>query len=234
MFIFCFTPHWSWFLSEITNKNNYIYQDFEHLWYYYYNYTIINYPFSASRFEALTSCKDLALVFNDLHKIQLIDGPEETCHLLGLTSALNALNLGEAAKGRISSADIIDIYVGAALRIKTSFPNILHSIQRLVLFLLWFTQSVLILIWFLRYYLGLAQLYSTNSYDSVPKRLQWIFTPYGYKFFISHKFKEIKSNRLPFSSLGNSVDPLAIQIKVSCALWKSLSVLTLGIFFDKL
>ncbi|KAG5883119.1 hypothetical protein JTB14_011522 [Gonioctena quinquepunctata] len=149
----------------------------------------------ATRFQAQTSCKELARVFNDLHKIQLVAGPEETCHLFGLTTALNALNLAEAAKGRIKPVDMIDIYVGVALRIKASIPNILHPIQR--------------------YYLGLAKLSSINSCDSIPKRLQWLLTPYGYSFFISHKFiKDVKCGALPFSSIGNSIDPLAIQMKI--------------------
>ncbi|XP_018580011.1 sterol regulatory element-binding protein 1 isoform X2 [Anoplophora glabripennis] len=148
-----------------------------------------------TRFEAQTSCKELALVYNDLHKIQLIDGPEETCHMFGLTTSLSALNLAEAAKGRIKPVDMIDIYVGVALRIKASLPNFLHFAQR--------------------YYIGLAQLSSTNSCDSIPTRLQWLFTPYGYKFFISHKFtKVVKGKCLPFTSSGNILDPLAVQMKI--------------------
>lgn len=69
---------------------------------------------------------------------------------------------------------------------------------------------------YFRYYLGLAQLASTNSCDAIPTRLQWLFSPYGYKFFISHKFtKAVKSKSLPFTSSGNILDPLAIQMKVS-------------------
>ncbi|CAG9861636.1 unnamed protein product [Phyllotreta striolata] len=147
------------------------------------------------RFEAQTSCKELALVFNDLHKIQLVSGPEETCHLIGLTTCLSALNLAEAAKDRVKPVDMIDIYVGVALRIKASLPSFLHFVQR--------------------YYLGLAKLSSLNSCDPIPKRLQWLFTPYGYKFFISHKFTNDSKNRdLPFSVIGNAVDPLGIQMKV--------------------
>lgn len=93
------------------------------------NVDVINFC-RITRFEAQTSCKELALVYNDLHKIQLIDGPEETCHMFGLTISLSALNLAEAAKGRIKPVDMIDIYVGVALRIKASLPNFLHFIQR--------------------------------------------------------------------------------------------------------
>nr|CAI5856348.1 unnamed protein product [Callosobruchus analis] len=83
-----------------------------------------------ARYEALTSCKELALVFNDLHKIQLVDGPAETCHMLGLTTALNALNIADAAKGRINPVGMIDIYVGMALRVKESVPSFLNILQR--------------------------------------------------------------------------------------------------------
>nr|CAH7720133.1 unnamed protein product [Callosobruchus chinensis] len=148
-----------------------------------------------ARYEALTSCKELALVFNDLHKIQLVDGPAETCHMLGLTTALNALNIADAAKGRINPVGMIDIYVGMALRVKESAPSYLNILQR--------------------YYLGLAQLSCTNSCEPIPKRLQWLFTPYGYKFFLSHRStKAVKAGSLPFSMIKDSFDPLAVQIKM--------------------
>lgn len=162
------------------------------------NYILRFFPFPLRivRYEAQTSCKELAIVFNDLHKIQLVAGPEETCHMIGLATSLRALNLAEAANGRINSVQMIDIYVGVALRIKASLPSFLHVIQR--------------------YYLGLAKLASANSCDPIPPRLQWLFTPYGYKFFIPHKFsQDVKSRGLPFSSIGNSIDPLAIKMKVN-------------------
>ncbi|CAH1966667.1 unnamed protein product [Acanthoscelides obtectus] len=148
-----------------------------------------------SRYECLTSCKELALIFNDLHKIQLVGGPAETCHMLGLITALNALNIADAAKGRINSVGMIDIYVGMALRVKESAPSCLQILQR--------------------YYLGLAQLSCTNSCEPIPKRLQWLFTPYGYKFFLSNRSTEaVKSSSLPFSMIKDSLDPLASQIKM--------------------
>lgn len=88
--------------------------------------------FRITRFEAQTSCKELALVFNDLHKIQLIGDPEEVCHMFSLMTALSSLNLAEAAGGRIKAIEMIDIYVNVILRLKVSVPNILQTIQRLV------------------------------------------------------------------------------------------------------
>ncbi|XP_057662115.1 sterol regulatory element-binding protein 1 [Diorhabda carinulata] len=162
---------------------------------------------SKIRYEAQTSCKELALVFNDLHKIQLVSGSEESCHLIGLITCLNALNLAEAAKYQIKSVDLIDVYVGVALRIKASLPNFTHFLQR--------------------YYLGLAKLSSLNSVDAIPKRLQWLMTPYGYKFFVSNNTNINKTRNLPFSCIGNSVDPLAIQMKIyrEHLLEKALSIL---------
>jgi sterol regulatory element-binding transcription factor 1 len=147
-----------------------------------------------TKHEALTSCRELALVFHDLHQLQLVDGPEETCHLLGLTTALSALNLAEAAKAKMKSVQLIDIYVALALRIKASCLNVLQGIQK--------------------YYLGLAKLASTNSCDPIPPRLQWLLTPHGFKFFVSQKFLyDAKSTNLPFSCIGNVSDPLSFAMK---------------------
>lgn len=148
------------------------------------------------RHDALISCRELSLVYRDLHQLQLLDGPDETCHLLGLTTALSALNLAEAAKANMKSVDLIDIYVGLALRIKASCYNILQVIQK--------------------YYLVLAKLSSTNSCDPIPTRLQWLLTPHGFKFFASQKFLyNFKPSSLPFSRIGSVSDPVSFALKVS-------------------
>lgn len=69
---------------------------------------------------------------------------------------------------------------------------------------------------FRRFYMGLAKQASMNSCDPVPSRLQWLFSPYGYKYFMTQKFSyECKNDGLPFSVLGNKADPLAYVMKVS-------------------
>lgn len=70
------------------------------------------------------------MVYNDLHKIQLVAGLDEICHIFSLMLALSSLNLAEAATGRIRAVEMIDIYVNVVLRIKASVPNLLQSIQR--------------------------------------------------------------------------------------------------------
>ncbi|KAL1509606.1 hypothetical protein ABEB36_004316 [Hypothenemus hampei] len=161
-----------------------------------------------TRFECQTSCKELALVLNDLHKIQLMQSPDEACHLFGLTTCLNALNLAEAARSRVKPVDMIDIYIGVALRIKASLPGFLHV--------------------FSKYYLGLAKLASTNSWDPIPLRLKWLFTPYGYKFISLFKFSQkYKDKKLPFTKLGSNVDPLIQLMRIyhEHLLEKALSIL---------
>lgn len=50
--------------------------------------------------------------------------------MFSLMTALSALNLAEAANGRIRPVELIDIFVNFNLRIKASVPNLLQSIQR--------------------------------------------------------------------------------------------------------
>lgn len=45
-------------------------------------------------------------------------------------TALNSLNLAEAANGRIKPIEMIDIYVNVILRIKASVPSFLQPIER--------------------------------------------------------------------------------------------------------
>ncbi|XP_045478897.1 sterol regulatory element-binding protein 1 isoform X2 [Harmonia axyridis] len=162
----------------------------------------------ATRFEAQTSCCELAMVFHDLHQIQLIEGPDTTCHVMGFTIDLNALNLAEAAKFKLRTSQYVDVFIGISLRIKMSCPNILQGIQR--------------------YYLGLAKLAASNSCDPIPSRQQWLLTPEGYRFFLTQQFSfENKHNDLPFSSVTNPMDPLAYVVKnfQEYLLEKSLEIL---------
>lgn len=149
-----------------------------------------------TRFEALTSSRDLALVYHSLDQLQLVSGPGESGHLSGLVLSLTAMNLAEAAGSKMTPPPLlVDVYVSTALRIKASCPVFLQG--------------------FHRYYLGLAKLASTNSCDPMPQRLQWLFTPYGYRFFISQRFSyDSDSGNLPFSNLGNTADPMAYVMRV--------------------
>uniref|UniRef100_A0A1Y1MFB5 BHLH domain-containing protein n=1 Tax=Photinus pyralis TaxID=7054 RepID=A0A1Y1MFB5_PHOPY len=148
-----------------------------------------------TRYEALVSCRDLALVYHSLNQLHLVNGPGDSGHIAGIVLSFTAVNLAEAAESKVSPPILADIYVSAALRIKASCPPFIHGVHR--------------------YYLGLAKLASTNSCDPMPQRLQWLFTPYGYRFFISQKFSyDSELIDLPFSNLGNRADPMAYVMKV--------------------
>lgn len=47
-------------------------------------------------------------------------------HLFALHMALSAVNLAECARDCLSVATLAEIYVSAALRVKTSLPRLLH------------------------------------------------------------------------------------------------------------
>lgn len=166
-----------------------------------------------TRYEALTSCRELALVYHRLNQINLAElqhqkqrtssaaSPDvSNGRMAGMVMALNAINLAEAAGSLLQRADYIDIMVGAALRIQASCPGFLQLIQR--------------------YYLGAARQASTVSCDPVPLRLRWIFTPSGYRFFLQQRYRSNniatppeKETGLPFSTLGNQADPMAFVMK---------------------
>lgn len=167
-----------------------------------------------TRYEALTSCRELALVYHRLNQINLAELQQQqqrtssaaspdvnNGRMAGLVMALNAINLAEAAGSLLQRADYIDIMVGAALRIQASCPGFLQPIQR--------------------YYLGAARQASTVSCDPVPLRLRWIFTPSGYRFFLQQRryrstnipVTPEKETGLPFSTLGNQADPMAFVMK---------------------
>lgn len=136
----------------------------------------------------------MSSVYHKLNQIHLVEKTEENSHLLGLVLALNAVNLAEAAGNMMPFSDLCDIYVNMALRIK-------HSC---------FLQGIN------RYYLGLAKQASTNSCDPIPLKLQWVFTPSGYRFFVTQKFSyEVESTGLPFASLGNKSEPISYILKVT-------------------
>ncbi|GLV35496.1 Sterol regulatory element binding protein [Carabus blaptoides fortunei] len=150
---------------------------------------------STTRHEALSSCKELALVYHRLNQIQLVSSNIEAGHTVGLMSALTAVNLAEAASSMLSADQMVDIYVAAALRMKFTCPSFLQGVNR--------------------YYLGLAKQISVNTCEHIPSRLQWLFSPYGYKFFVQQRFSyDVLTPSTPFTCLGNKADPMAYVMQV--------------------
>jgi sterol regulatory element-binding transcription factor 1 len=101
--------------------------------------------------------------------------------------------MAEAASSVMSPENVLEIYLTAALRVKYSYPKIFQ--------------------FFCRYYLSKAKQASLLC-SHVPPKFQWAFTPYGYRFLISNRFKyDVITEKSLFSKLGNKADPLAYVLR---------------------
>jgi sterol regulatory element-binding transcription factor 1 len=67
---------------------------------------------------------------------------------------------------------------------------------------------------FFRFYLSLARHICFKGCSQVPVHLQWLFTAYGHRFFVSHRWSYGCVATSAFSSLGNHTDPLAYVARV--------------------
>ncbi|XP_046393991.1 sterol regulatory element-binding protein 1 [Ischnura elegans] len=146
----------------------------------------------STRREAVNSAKELSLVYHKLHQLHLVSGTHDYG---GLMLAFNAVNMAEASSDLLPPEQLADIYVAAALRIKESCPSFLQRLSR--------------------YYLGLARHVCLKHCSQVPMRLQWLFSSYGLRFFVTQKWSygSVTHNSL-FSSLGNRSDPLAYAARM--------------------
>jgi sterol regulatory element-binding transcription factor 1 len=141
---------------------------------------------SNERKEALGSLRDAAVVYHTLHKLHLT-GFARQSYSSGAVLALGALNFAEASGDSISRECLAEIYINTALRVKASLPM---ALQFLV-----------------RFYLSRARIVITHGGSQAPSSLQWLCTPHGHRFFLTHNW-DYTSRDSMFSSLGNLVDPL--------------------------
>lgn len=145
----------------------------------------------AKRMEALSSAKELSLVFHRLNQLNLSLNMKDSN---GVMLSLYAMNMADAAGNLMEPELLLEIYLVAALRIKRSYPKIFQ--------------------FFCRYYLSKAK-HASLKCSHVPTKYQWVFTMYGYKFLINHRFRyeSQSSNNTIFSKLGNKADPLSYALK---------------------
>lgn len=142
------------------------------------------------RSEALISARELSLVFHRLNQLHLATKMNDS-H--GLMMSLYAINMAETSTTIMNSSDLIDIYMTAALRVKRSYPKYLQ--------------------FFARYYVNKAKQESSKLCEQI-RKFQWIFTPYGYRFFIRHNFLyDANSNESLFTTMGNKSDPMTYVTK---------------------
>ncbi|KAM9253862.1 sterol regulatory element-binding protein 1 isoform 2-T2 [Dugong dugon] len=139
--------------------------------------------------DVRASARDAALAYHRLHQLYTM-GKYTGGHLAAINLALGALNLAECAGDAMSVATLAEIYVAAALRVKTSLPRTLHFLTRFFLSSAW--QACL------------------AQSGSVPLVMQWLCHPVGHRFFVDGDWAVHSAPRESLYSLaGNPVDPLA-------------------------
>ncbi|KAM9124920.1 sterol regulatory element-binding protein 1 isoform 2-T2 [Pangshura tecta] len=135
------------------------------------------------------SARDAALVYHKLHQLHMT-GKHVGGHLSGINMALSAVNLAECAGDTVSVATLAEIYVAAALRVKTSLHRRVHFLARP--------------------FLCSARQVSLSHSGTVPPAMQWLCHPVGHRFFVDGDWclKGTPRDSI-YSSTGNPVDPLA-------------------------
>ncbi|XP_008820203.1 sterol regulatory element-binding protein 1 isoform X2 [Nannospalax galili] len=148
------------------------------------------------RVDARTSARDAALVYHKLHQLHTM-GKYTGGHLAASNLALSALNLAECAGDAVSMATLAEIYVAAALRVKTSLPRALHFLTR--------------------FFLSSAREACLAQSGSVPLAMQWLCHPVGHRFFVDGDWALRSAPQESLYSLaGNPVDPLARMTQIFC------------------
>lgn len=151
------------------------------------------------RAEALASAREVAHLYHRLNQLHMVTKSEDA---FGLLFSLCAVNMAEAAGSQMATQDLIEIYLTAALRVKETYPRWLQ--------------------YFCRYYVAKARAENAMAAGrggkgvKVPASLQWAFTPYGYKFFVTHPVTygaERDESLNLFSRLENASDPLSFVMR---------------------
>ncbi|GAB0099908.1 sterol regulatory element-binding protein 1 [Sergentomyia squamirostris] len=141
---------------------------------------------SHTRTEALSSVKEIALIYHRLNQLHLAADMKDS----GLLLSLCAVNMADAAANLMAPEELMEIYLTAALRVKQNYPRFLK--------------------FFSRYYVSKAKAERLAVCGNVPAKLTWQFTTYGYRYFVNHTFHFGASGLSEeFSQLENRCDPLA-------------------------
>ncbi|XP_063125981.1 sterol regulatory element-binding protein 1 isoform X1 [Rattus norvegicus] len=148
------------------------------------------------RKDARASARDAAVVYHKLHQLHAM-GKYTGGHLVASNLALSALNLAECAGDAISMATLAEIYVAAALRVKTSLPRALHFLTR--------------------FFLSSARQACLAQSGAVPLAMQWLCHPVGHRFFVDGDWAVHGAPQESlYSVAGNPVDPLAQVTRLFC------------------
>ncbi|KNC24646.1 hypothetical protein FF38_10910, partial [Lucilia cuprina] len=147
------------------------------------------------RKEALASARELALIFNRLNQLHLTSKINDS-H--GLVMSLYAINMTEVAASLLTPHELASIFITSALRVKRSYPKYLK--------------------FFGRYFISRAKNENSKIREQT-KDTHWLFTSYGYRYFITHNFdfveneKENPNTNTLFATLSNPADPMSYVVQ---------------------
>ncbi|XP_023178234.2 sterol regulatory element-binding protein 1 [Drosophila hydei] len=151
---------------------------------------------ATTRKRALSSARELALLFNRLNQLHLTGDRSNDRN--GVMLALCASNMAEVAHNLLTPRETICIHVMTALRMKRSAPK-------------WLQQLCA------RYYMSRArQECGRTRAAEQTQELRWAFTTYGYGYCGAHVFNyELIAGEQDgfFTRLRNPCDPAAYAIK---------------------
>ncbi|RVE69168.1 hypothetical protein OJAV_G00075060 [Oryzias javanicus] len=133
-----------------------------------------------------------------LSQLQLTGKLPQRSSLWALSVSLSAVNLSESAQGKMAPAQLAQIYVTAAIALRTVLG---HHLSCLPGYLLSCAESV------------------ANQPDTkpVPDCLRWLFTPLGRQFFLSCEWSvKSESSDSVYASQRDPVDPPQSDTDPSC------------------
>uniref|UniRef100_A0AAX7SE85 Sterol regulatory element-binding protein 2 n=1 Tax=Astatotilapia calliptera TaxID=8154 RepID=A0AAX7SE85_ASTCA len=143
--------------------------------------------------EARTSARDAALVYHQLSQLQLTGKLPQRSSLWALSLSLSAVNLSVSAQGKMASTQLAQIYVTAAIALRTALGHHLSCLP------------------VSGYLLGCAESVANQSETkTIPDCLRWLFTPLGRQFFLSCDWS-VKSENGDgvYTSQRDPADPIA-------------------------
>nr|XP_023685706.1 sterol regulatory element-binding protein 2 isoform X2 [Paramormyrops kingsleyae] len=148
--------------------------------------------------ESQTSSRDAALVYQRLSQLQLTGKLPQRSGLWGLSLSLSAVNLSESARGKVPPPQQAEIYVTAAIALRSVLGHHLSCLPG--------------------YLLSCADSLACQS-DSrqAPDWLRWLFTPLGRQFFLSCDWSVKSANREGvYTSQRDPADPIAQLHRCFC------------------
>ncbi|XP_026201423.1 sterol regulatory element-binding protein 2 isoform X1 [Anabas testudineus] len=141
--------------------------------------------------EAKTSARDAALVYQKLSQLQLTGKLPQCSSLWSLSLSLSAVNLSESAQGKMAPSQLTEIYVTAAIALRTVLG---HHLSCLPGYLLSCSENVA----------------SQSDTKMIPDCLRWLFTPLGRQFFLSCDWSvKSESSDGVYTSQRDPADPIA-------------------------